>query len=216
MITAVTIFFIANSICNSAPLELKDNDSKTSIGSNIGTFAFALPAVAILVNNHEIGHTLFAKVLGDRKAHYSLLDAETFVDTTKLTKFGNTLLPLGGVLFSELLAEGYDQINRYIEMPDWLHRLLAVGYLVTKLDIGLQTYQILGKHETNTFDGTAGSRPDFVEFTFYISNGNKKYLTLSQIGFCSIFALDVALSIEKFRRNWEIAIGKMKYSNRSE
>lgn len=201
-------------VCAAEPLDLVEND-KNSVGSNLSTIGVILPAMFIMVAHHEVGHTLFARAFGDPDAHIKLYKPESIINTDKLSHFGKIAVPLGGVIFSELLAEGYNYVNEYIEMPDVLHRLLAVGYLITKIDIGLQTYQILGKHEISTFDGPPEDRTDFVDFTFCVSNGRKRYLTLSQIGFCSIFTIDVALSFKKFRRNWEIATGKMRYSERN-
>ncbi len=205
---------VFNTVCAAEPLSLAENN-KNSVGSNICTIGFILPAMFIMVAHHEAGHTLFARALGDPDAHIKLYKPESIIKTDKLSHFGKIVVPLCGVIFSELLAEGYNYVNEYVEMPNVLHRLLAVGYLITKIDIGLQTYQILGKHETSTFDGPPEDRTDFVDFTFCVSNGNKKYLTLSQVGFCSIFTIDVALSLKKFRRNWEIATGKMKFSERN-
>lgn len=212
-VSVLIAFFINVSVAE--PLVMVKND-KNSVSSNFCTIGIILPAMFIMVAHHEVGHTLFARALGDSHAHIKLYKPESIIRTDKLSHFGKIAVPLGGVIFSEFLAEGYNYVNEYIEMPDVLHRLLAVGYLVTKIDIGLQTYQILGKHETSTFDGPPEDRTDFVDFTFCISNGNKRYLTLSQIGFCSIFTMDVAHSLNKFRKNWEIATGKMRYTKRNQ
>jgi hypothetical protein len=195
----LNLIIVFSTVSATEPLNLVENGNN-SVGSKLCTIGFILPAFAITVAHHEVGHTLFAKALGDPGAHIKVYKPESVININKLSHFGKIAVPLAGVFFSELLAEGYDRINENVEMPDLLHRLLAVGYLVTKLDIGLQTYQILGKHEVGTFDGPPEERTDFVDFTFNISNGSKKYLTLSQIGFCSMFTIDVALSLEKFRR----------------
>ena len=74
---------------------------------------FAPVTFLIMINVHEIGHTLLARALGDEDAVYYLykqfdVDKACFgcniYDARKLSRFANMLVTLGGVLASQLIV----------------------------------------------------------------------------------------------------------------
>jgi len=74
--------------------------------------AFGLAFLFFMVNFHEIGHTAFARLLGDDSAHYALYEAYgrstcmgcNLYDSSRLADFPNVLVNLGGVIFTQLLC----------------------------------------------------------------------------------------------------------------
>jgi hypothetical protein len=209
-LTVITGFLIFAQSPECSLLETKDNDKELSVWAGVVTAAFVIPAGVIMINNHEIGHTVFARISGDKDAHYSLIKREAFFDYTKLSRYENAIVPLGGILFSELLAEGSDLLNRNVAMPEWMHRLLSVTYFIAKADILMQTEQLWeNSHFYNKMKKSgAPCGSDFVDFSFYISNGNRSGFNCLRIGLTSIGILDMAFSWNKIKRNWQIATGK--------
>lgn len=73
---------------------------------------FVLVFVFVMVNFHEIGHTVFARLLGDDSAHYVLYQADgrsscmgcNLYDSSRLADIPNVLVNLGGVIFTQLLC----------------------------------------------------------------------------------------------------------------
>ena len=73
---------------------------------------FGLAFLFVMVNFHEIGHTVFARLLGDDSAHYALYEAYgrstcmgcNLYDSSRLGDIPNVLVNLGGVIFTQLLC----------------------------------------------------------------------------------------------------------------
>jgi len=73
---------------------------------------FGLAFLFVMVNVHEIGHTIFARLLGDDSAHYVLYQAQgqsacmgcNLYDSSRLGDIANVLVNLGGVVFTQLLC----------------------------------------------------------------------------------------------------------------
>ncbi len=73
---------------------------------------FVLVFVFVMINFHEIGHTVFARLLGDDSAHYVLYQADgrsscmgcNLYDSSRLADIPNVLVNLGGVIFTQLLC----------------------------------------------------------------------------------------------------------------
>jgi hypothetical protein len=73
---------------------------------------FGLAFLFFMVNFHEIGHTAFARLLGDDSAHYALYQAYgrstcmgcNLYDSSRLTDIPNIVVNLGGVISTQLLC----------------------------------------------------------------------------------------------------------------
>jgi hypothetical protein len=73
---------------------------------------FGLTFLFVMVNVHEIGHTAFARLLGDDSAHYVLYQARerstctgcNLYDSSRLGDFANVLVNFGGVIFTQVLC----------------------------------------------------------------------------------------------------------------
>jgi hypothetical protein len=208
------IFFIVKSAeCSS--LLLKEPEAKLSPWACVATAALVIPAGIIMINNHEIGHTVFARAAGDRNSHYSLLKRENYFDYTKLSRYGNAVVPMGGVIFSELMAEGCALLNGNVNMPNWIHRFLSVLYLVAKCDLILQTEQLWENsyfYKDMKRTGAPGNS-DFVDFSFYMANGNKTGFNWLKAGLTTIPIIDVYFSWNKIKINWAVITGKKEYKH---
>jgi hypothetical protein len=73
---------------------------------------FGLAFLFVMVNVHEVGHTVFARLLGDDSAHYVLYQAQgnsaclgcNLYDSSRLGDGANVFVNLGGVAFTQLLC----------------------------------------------------------------------------------------------------------------
>ena len=73
---------------------------------------FGLAFLFVMVNAHEIGHTVFARLLGDDSAHYALYQAQgrsacmgcNLYDSSRLGDVANVLVNFGGVVFTQLIC----------------------------------------------------------------------------------------------------------------
>src|SRR2546426_7898883 len=73
---------------------------------------FGLVFLFLMVNVHEVGHTVFARLLGDDSAHYVLYQAQgrntclgcNLYDSSRLGDVANVLVNFGGVVFTQLLS----------------------------------------------------------------------------------------------------------------
>jgi hypothetical protein len=73
---------------------------------------FGLAFLFVMVNVHEVGHTVFARILGDDSAHYVLYQAQgqstcmgcNLYDSSRLGDIANVLVNFGGVAFTQLLC----------------------------------------------------------------------------------------------------------------
>jgi hypothetical protein len=73
---------------------------------------FGLVFLFVMVNVHEVGHTIFARLLGDDSAHYVLYQAQgsttcmgcNLYDSSRLGDVANILVNFGGVIFTQLLC----------------------------------------------------------------------------------------------------------------
>ena len=109
-------------------------------------FAFAM------VNAHELGHTVLARFLGDRTAHYVLYEATAtrscfgcnFYDSSRLSDVANIVVSFGGVVASQFLCWIAIAILALApRRPGWRWLLFTVvavtwlGDLVFQLEQGL-------------------------------------------------------------------------------
>jgi hypothetical protein len=82
------------------------------IAASLRVALFGFAFLLVMVNVHEIGHTVVARLLGDVSAHYVLYQAEgrsscmgcNFYDSSRLGDGANVLVNFGGVIFTQLLC----------------------------------------------------------------------------------------------------------------
>lgn len=82
------------------------------IATSLPRILFGLVFLFAMVNVHEVGHTVFARLLGDDSAHYVLYQVQgrstclgcNFYDSSRLGDLANVLVNLGGVIFTQLLC----------------------------------------------------------------------------------------------------------------
>lgn len=111
---------------------------------------FAPIAFLIMINVHEIGHTLLARALGDEDAAYYLykkFDVDkaclgcNIYDERKLSEFGNMLVSLGGVLSTQLVVWVLVWVwSRRVRLPDHRH-LLVTAIIVFASDVPFQVFR---------------------------------------------------------------------------
>jgi hypothetical protein len=78
----------------------------------LGVVLFGLLFLFVMVNVHEVGHTVFARLLGDGSAHYVLYQDQgqsscigcNFYDSSRLGDAANVLVNFGGVIFTQLIC----------------------------------------------------------------------------------------------------------------
>jgi hypothetical protein len=82
------------------------------IAAFLRVVVFGLAFLFVMVNVHELGHTVTARVLGDNSAHYVLYEARgnsacmgcNLYDSSRLGHAANVLVNFGGVVFTQLLC----------------------------------------------------------------------------------------------------------------
>ncbi|RMG87142.1 MAG: hypothetical protein D6712_06160 [Chloroflexi bacterium] len=107
-------------------------------------------AVFIMLNVHEIGHTVFAKILGDENAYYMLIRWQpdgnlacigcNHYDADELSYWGNFLTVWGGVIFTQLLAVGLLLYKRW-RRELWGWHFFRVLVVVCVFDVFVQVFQ---------------------------------------------------------------------------
>jgi hypothetical protein len=73
---------------------------------------FGLLFLFVMINVHEIGHTMLARLLGDSSAHYVLFQDQersgcmgcNLYDSSQLGDVANVVVNFGGVIFTQLLC----------------------------------------------------------------------------------------------------------------
>lgn len=202
-------------------LEMIDLNHELSSGQKWATIAMFIPASVLMINNHEIGHTVFSRICGDRSSHYYFYHNNSLgfnvYDHTKLSRFGNTIVPLGGVVFSQSLAQASNLALKNIPMSPFLQRTTALIYTIAKFDQSFQVLQGLLKSDKfyliekhNHPSGT-----DIVDFGYYAANGQHKKFIWINAGLVAITALDIYLSRHQIKRNWQVLFNKKKYVRNS-
>jgi hypothetical protein len=111
---------------------------------------FAPVIFLVMVNIHEIGHTLLARALGDEDAVYYLYrefdtDKACFgcniYNPRKLTAFENTLVTVAGVLSSQLVVLGLLWLwSRRTRHPGH-HYLMVTAIIIFASDVPFQVFR---------------------------------------------------------------------------
>ncbi len=158
---------------------------------SIGTFLIglgtALTALFVMVNLHEIGHTVLVRLLGDPDSVYYLVRIYpnggmclgcNIYEQQKLTWAGNLLVVIGGVMSTQTAAMAMIGFARYARLS-WLRRLLFTTILVFLIDFPLQTAQAFRRGVANPADFT---NVDFVDLTWRLHTRFNLLFVVLQLG----------------------------------
>ena len=114
---------------------------------------FGLVFLFVMVNVHEIGHTVVARLLGDDSAHYVLYQAQgsggclgcNLYDSSRLGDIANVIVNFGGVIFTQVLcwsAVLLLALGQRVAIKQWmLLTVIAItwlGDMILQLVQGLQ------------------------------------------------------------------------------
>jgi len=129
----------------------------------------------VMVNVHEIGHTILARLSGDSHATYALYRLNSngdlscigcnVYDETALSWAGNVMVALGGVLFSQALAMlvlGLGGRRKF----HWCWRFCQILVAVCALDAVFQVLQGILAHVSTQTNLT---RVDLADFVWLVS-----------------------------------------------
>jgi hypothetical protein len=179
----------------------------TSLRRLFAIIVFAPIAFLIMINVHEIGHTLLARALGDEDAAYYIykqFDVDkacigcNIYDERKLSAFGNMLVTLMGVLFSQLVVLVLAWVwSRGVRLQDYRH-LLVTAIIVFALDVPFQVFRGIQADVA----GQAGLvRIDLADFVFLLHRAFAIPVDVSKIG---LFVIAITYCLLLFRavRRW--------------
>ena len=152
-------------------------DAFPSLLRTLAQYALFLGVAGFLMLNvHEIGHTVFARLFGDRSASYALYRLQpngsvacigcNAYDESQLSFLGNAVVTLGGVLFTQglaLLLLWYGGRSRNAPCRGFC----AVLMNVCLFDAVVQVAQGLA---ADTARQTALTRVDLADFVWLLSN----------------------------------------------
>ena len=134
-------------------------------------------SVFIMINVHEIGHTVFARLLGDGSASYALYRLHpdgsircigcNAYNPHWLSFFGNVIVPLGGVIFSQGLALALLWYKRKVKGGAPCGRFCAVLTVVCVSDAAFQVAQGLA---ANIGQQTGLTGVDIADFIWLVAS----------------------------------------------
>ncbi|MGH2592644.1 MAG: hypothetical protein ACRDGG_03945 [Anaerolineae bacterium] len=167
--------------------------------------AFMPLAFLFMINVHEIGHTVFAQLLGDRAATYHLyerypsggfcLGCNTY-DHNQLSTWGNLLTAAGGVLFTQAVAIAVLLLRRTRVKNSAARRLTAILAVVFVLDMPLQVLQAF---RIDVADQPYPTQVDLVDFTRLISGETNMSASAIQIAVLGVLIVYVLWIVRLYR-----------------
>jgi hypothetical protein len=100
-----------------------------------GLAVLCVPLVTVaMIITHEVGHTVVARLLGDRRATFLLYGNScigcNLYDSRRLTPWGNVAVSLGGVLFTALLTVAAVAVLGSRRRPRWVPRWLLIEVIL--------------------------------------------------------------------------------------
>ncbi len=133
-------------------------------------------SVLVMINVHELGHTVFARLFGDSGASYALYRLRpdgrvacigcNVYDETKISPFGNGVVALGGLIFSQGLALALLWSKSKIKKNGLIGRFIGVLIAVCVFDAVFQVAQGI---IVNTAQQTAFTRVDMADFIWLVT-----------------------------------------------
>ncbi len=151
--------------------------TKQGFGSLLLCAFFFVVSLFIMINVHEIGHTVFARLFGDNHAFYALyrLRADgslacvgcNVYDEAKLSFLGNVFVTLGGVTFSQLMAITLLWYGEKAKTNQTARRFFRVVATVCLFDVFFQVAQGI---VANIAHQVAFTRVDIADFIWLVAN----------------------------------------------
>ncbi len=133
-------------------------------------------ALLLMVNLHEIGHTLAARLFGDRQAVYYLYKSFpngrvcfgcNIYDEKKLSTLGNVLVTVAGLLVTQFFVVDLLFLRKIAPLKPLMRRLVNVFILVLLLDLPVQLIQGLA---APTQTQTSLTWVDLADFNYLVSS----------------------------------------------
>jgi hypothetical protein len=169
-----------------------------------------------MVNVHEVGHTVFARLLGDDSAHYVLYEAQgrstclgcNLYDSSRLGDAANVLVNFGGLIFTQLLCWTAIVLlaggERGVLRRWWLLTAIVVTWLG---DIILQLVQGLPANIPQVLPrGPESTYADYQAVVWFIRDGTgaaasdlKAALFLATIGYSGVLLLATRWALDRGR-----------------
>lgn len=202
------LLFIFSIELLSQNIEQSSNESDAVV--IITDIAFIVPAFVTFIGFHELGHYSMAKLFGAQNARFGLFrkkpDGGVQIGWTKvddnLSSFGNSMLYIGGVLFSRGMAEAANiGVDSQI-FPKAINRFLSITYLMGRFDF---PRYVLQDALINLGDGKGSDMDGFVTEIAGDQTGLRTITYLSLLGI-SIF--DLVLDWDNIEKHWSIITGK--------
>ena len=169
---------------------------------------FAPFAFLIMINVHEIGHTLLARALGDGDAVYYLykqFDADkacfgcNIYDARKLSELGNLLVSLGGVLASQLVVFALVWVWRrraWVREPRYL---IVTAIILFASDVPFQVFRGI---QADIASQAGLVRVDLADFLYLLHRMFAIPLDVGKIGLLVVAVLYCLLVFRSVRRQW--------------
>jgi hypothetical protein len=179
--------------------------------------AFGLVFLFVMGNVHEIGHTVFARLLGDDSAHYLLYQAQgrstclgcNLYDSSRLGDAANILVNFGGVIFTQLLCWIAIVLLAVGERGVLRRWWLLTGVVITWLgDVILQLAQGLATTvPQNLPRGPESTYTDYQAVVWFVRDQTgvaasdlKAVLLLATIGYSTVLLLATRWALDRGRR----------------
>jgi len=150
---------------------------KQMFGRALLYVAFVVVSLFVMINIHEIGHTVFARLFGDKHAFYALyrLHADgslacigcNVYNEANLSFLGNIFVTLGGIIFSQALAITALWYREKTKTTQMLGRFARVLAFVCLFDVVFQVAQGMA---ANTAQQVALTRVDIADFVWLVTN----------------------------------------------
>ncbi len=151
--------------------------TKQVLGSWLLHAVFVVVSLFVMINVHEIGHTVFARLFGDNHAFYAFYKLRpdgslscigcNVYDETKLSFLGNLFVTLGGVIFSQTAAIALLRYGETAKISQRSKRFLKVLATVCLLDV---FFQVVQGTMANTGQQVAFTRVDIADFIWLVAN----------------------------------------------
>jgi hypothetical protein len=162
-------------------------------------------AFFVMLNVHEVGHTVFARLLGDSSAMYYLYMPQpgggycvgcNIYDEAALSFMGNVIVTWGGIAFTQAMAVAILFIRTRGKHP-LLRQFASVLAVICVIDFA---FQVLGGLVTIVPEQVSLTGIDMVDFIYLVSNGSNINPMIVKLGLCSALAAYLVWFIKAFRR----------------
>jgi hypothetical protein len=187
------------------------------VGALFRRVLFGLVFLFVMINFHEIGHTVFARLLGDDSAHYALYQAYghgscmgcNLYDSSRLSDILNILVNLGGVIFTQLLCWTAILLLAGRERAGLKRWMLLTAIVITwSGDVVLQLVQGLQANVPQVLPrGPESTYTDYQAVIWFIRDGTgatvadlKAVLLLVTIGYSGVLLLATRWALDRGRR----------------